>query len=345
MKSLLCLFLIALNCFAASKTQISIPKSMCSDTDIRTKMDPSMKEHFTKPRSQGSIGWCYGFVAADLMSAEVGEALSSIHTSSIYNQSVEDSVITKLAYDIFQPSAFKDIYEGGFIEEAIEEVAKNKVVCIESKLPFNANYGVTTKNLILMMEKLKENSEASNQVFDQKACYEAQAIIKLGKFDILPKDLHKVLVNQNLNHALSDLAKKHCSGDLVKVPKFSVKTKSRPSYPRRLRRDPEKAAKKHSRSIGKYFKAINSQLEKGKPIGIDYNVKHITRQDGMHSSVVTARRWNNGRCEFKVRNSWGKTCATYKPDEVSSCNYWEGSYWITDQKFYEMVNRITYIDS
>jgi hypothetical protein len=83
-------------------------------------------------------------------------------------------------------------------------------------------------------------------------------------------------------------------------------------------------------------------LNNGKPVGISYNVKYVAPFSGFHASTVIARRWNNGRCEYKVRNSWGRSCSSYLKE--IECNRWEGSYWVKDETFYKMAISFTAID-
>ncbi len=65
----ICLFIFSLPLNA------QISSSECSPKDFRSKLPPV--------REQDSIGWCYAFVAADLISFEIGESVSPIYLANI----------------------------------------------------------------------------------------------------------------------------------------------------------------------------------------------------------------------------------------------------------------------
>lgn len=339
----LSIFLSSLSFASFGKVEISIPKSLCENVDIRDEMSPEMKKHFTRPRSQDSIGWCYGFVAADLLSAEVGKPLSSTHISSIFNQNVEESFFLKANFDfnnLFSDKKFESVYEGGWIDKAIKYAVQRDRVCTEDDLPFDGQFGS-----IQLLEEAKRQLEAKDE---NRACTSVSDYKSWANIDVELSRIFALLKKEELNVAMAKIAEEQCNKKMVPLPKLKVKTKRRPSMTqskfggsgRVSKRDRARSVKR----IGDYFKVIDSKLSSGKPIGVNYNVEHITYQDGLHASVLTGRKWENGKCHFKIRNSWGKGCFSYARSKISSCDSEEGSYWVTDQTFYEMVYEINYID-
>ena len=74
MKRVLCFLYFLLSFYSISLAQaldISISEHDCSRIDIRDKR-PELKEFFSTPRDQASVGWCFAFATADLFSAELG---------------------------------------------------------------------------------------------------------------------------------------------------------------------------------------------------------------------------------------------------------------------------------
>lgn len=306
-------------------------------------MSPEMRKHFSVPRDQDGTGWCYAFTAADLISAEVGVPLSSTHTTTIFNRSIDDTAFLKLAYKIgkvFMESDFESTYEGGWVDMALEKAMKNKEVCKESALPFDGKYWGTTSNMVQKLEEVKKH--LSENADPDYVCSKLQKVISKNELNISLAEIQAILVKENMNTALDSIVSHHCQKEMVELPAMKFGSLRTPRLNRRERgRDIEKVGAK----IQKYFEKIDSLLKNGKPIGISYNSTTVVPdQGGGHASVVVARRWRAGKCEFKIRNSWGRTCESYDENEISGCDYLEGSYWVTDQKFYEMANKLNYID-
>lgn len=354
------LFLLSLNSLQAEGLKVKVPKSLCSDLDIRDKMkSEDLKEHFTKPRSQGSVGWCYAFVAADLLSVEMGVPLSSTHVSSIYNAAVykealkneEDRFSFFKGFERTRDKAsnpkFKSIVEGGYIYWGVKDSVTKGSLCSEKELPFDENGpGSTEADLINNLENIKKFEWPS--LPSKLGCERAKSIVEILGLNASVGEVWKLILNNNVNISLEKLTSMSCRDPVkldssievknLKIPKADSKKYARSRFgQKRLKRDKKK--------VIKAFEKIESLLSSGRPVGISYNVSHIIAFDIWHGSSITGRRWNNGRCEFKVRNSWGKGCSIYNDSSIIECNREEGSFWVTDQKLYEMVETITYIDS
>lgn len=325
-----------------SKEKITIPKSMCENVDMRDN-NPQFADFFSSPRSQDSIGWCYGFSAADLLSAELGKPVSAAHASILYNKKVQGNFFWRLAYK-FQSSEFDEVYEGGFAKKALKLMQKNKKVCLEEDLPFDENYSGELERLIKELESLKGYLKSKIRTVKTKCRKVSEFLSENYGLNISVNELYSALVSENLNIVLDEIAKKQCAGKEVEVPKLKVRKRSMPRMSRFSNESHDEAQRRFVKRMTSFFNIIDNKLKDGKPVEVSYNVKHVTNFKGLHSSVVTGRRWHNGRCEFKVRNSWGRSCYSYDNSEISQCDREEGAFWVADQKFYEMVNNITYID-
>lgn len=334
-------------CLPLKAVEVAVPKSQCTDVDIRDGKSQKLRDHFTRPRDQDSIGWCYGFAAADLITAEVGEPVSSYHTSSLFNEKIDSSLFWRLNYSIyglFSEGSFGEVYEGGWVDKAINAAVKSGEICKEEDWPFDAQMYKEVYSGIQAFESIRKRlSEEDPDV--AKACGEIESILSARPyFNLEVEEVLFQLENNNLNKSLAKMAAQSCGEGQLSMPKFEVKESSRPRLNSSVRRGEPRAVKRYIKNIQKHFGKVNDQLEAGKPLAIDYNVKHVTRQDGLHASVLTARRWRNGKCEYKIRNSWGRGCASYTSSEITGCDYGEGSFWVTDQKLYEMADNFTYIE-
>ncbi|WP_417334777.1 hypothetical protein [Halobacteriovorax marinus] len=343
MKSLiLTLLLVSANAYSID---VKIPKEQCSDVDIRDKMSPELKAHFSEPQNQDGVGWCYAFAAADLMSAETNKPLSSTHVSAIFNKGVDENFFLRTGYKIgklFTGGAFDTSYEGGWIDWAIEDSSEAVYVCTEEALPFDRNRYGETARIINALEDIKkdiDNEEMTN------ICSRIEVIRNKSFENLKVEEIYRILEEDNLNRALSDIIKKNCKGHMVKVDEYDVKTIRRPSIRNRKNESPFSARKRAKKKVLKNFEKIDEVLKKGRPLGVSYNVKHVMKQKGLHASVVTARRWKNGKCQFKIRNSWGRSCASYDRKEIEECNYEEGSFWVSDQKFIDLADTLDYISN
>ncbi len=338
--SLFLLLLIATHGVASEERIIQIPKHMCGSVDIRSTR-PALQEIFSTPRNQGLIGWCYGFAAADLISAEVGETLSSAHVSSIYNKKVASNFFWRIGYsigDLFKKDDMGEVYEGGFIGKAIKDTISLGSVCREADMPYDRKYLGQFRDIMEGLDKLSEKL-SSNKISDTEARDSLRLILDPQLFPLTdPSTILQDLREKNLNKVVEDVMRSNCGENLVNLPDMKVRNKTKP----RLRNDSEESFDSSVRRIGKFFSALNEKLEAGKPVGISYNVNRVTRQSGGHASVVIARRWKIDQCEYRIRNSWGHSCASYKDD--IECDSSDGSFWVSDDKLYKMSKSITYIE-
>lgn len=339
-KTIFLLLIIATHAVANDERIISIPQHMCSDVDVR-EVRPALDDIFSVPRNQGLIGWCYGFAAADLISAEVGVSVSSAHVSSIYNKKVASNFFWRIGYsigDLFKKDDMGEVYEGGFISKAIKNTLSSGSVCREGDIPYDKKYLGQFRDIMQGLDELSHRLE-KNRITHTEALAELKVFLDEDLFPTV--DYEQVLEDiqkKNLNKVVEGIMRANCGENLVSLPKMKVKNKSKP----RLSQETEDRFNSSVRRIGKYFRALNEKLESGKPVGISYNVKRVTRQSGGHASVVIGRRWKNNQCEYQIRNSWGDSCRSYK--EGIECDEKSGSFWVSDDTLYKMSKSITYIE-
>lgn len=327
---------------------IKIPQSECSQVDIRDSMNNEMKEHFTTPKNQGNLGWCYAFTAADLISAEIQKPISSKHISAIYNQAIEDKKLnsfgSKLKRIFSKPKKKKEkIFELGHVEVAIKKALDQKNLCHENDLPFDASYNGATQKLIESIEYAKDYISTQNYDNDT-ICNELIALKEAYPINIEYHEIYSILNNNNINSAFKQIIEKNCKNKETPFENFNVSKYLR----KRVR--PDSYYNSHTRikrlnnNAKIFFKKIDNVLTKGKPLGISYELSNVTIQGGKHSSVLTGRRWKDGSCQFKIRNTWGESCAAYNEGKIKECISEEGSFWVDEKTFYKMVYKLTYID-
>lgn len=305
----------------------TVTQEQCSDTDIREtnpkiKNNPELKAHFSSPMDQDSIGWCYGFAAADMVSAAVGTPVSASHLSNMYNERVENSFWLKKGYDLFQkinPKINDGFYEGGFVGMAIKALSKKGKICKESDFPFDQEYQGQMYFLFARLESSKKSAR-DFQYTDELACQvTSDALARSGFGDVNLTHLSSKITETSVNSIITEVANQRCQ-EMVKIPELKTKRILKPSTPWGKKR---------------YFRLVNEALEKGKPVSLLFNAKHFSVHNVPHVTTAVARRWKNGRCEYKIRNSWGKSCESYLPG--IECNKEEGSFWISDDDIQKHV--------
>ncbi|WPU63639.1 hypothetical protein [Peredibacter starrii] len=328
------LFLLVLSFSAMAQ----VSQKDCAPTDIRNtnpniRDSKEMQAHFSTPRNQDSIGWCYGFTGADLMSAEMKTPISSLHTSLIYGQYKEMGLLDYLK-EVVDPTPsplkkqtsgnFKFIKEGGFVDIAILALKQRGKVCTEKALPFDQHLGRTTMSLIRKMEEIKL-SVINKKLQEKIICEEISRV--LPDYGLNSVDFEMVshsLMKDRVDKTMDLMVRQYCKDNMVRVPARTVNT----LYPKT-------AAPKT------FFDTLNQTLNRGRPLAYYYDVKHVASFSGNHTSLITARRWNKGKCEYKVRNTWGKTCAYYQ--KGIDCNREEGSFWMSDEKLKNSSYLVQYL--
>jgi hypothetical protein len=296
----------------------------CSDLDIQ-KINPRID--FPEPVSQLNAGWCYAFVAADMLSAETGKHVSYAHTMAIYNRSLSQSLFSRSKNELQYQFAknkpqFRYVYEAGNATDAIKSVVKTSSVCSEESMPY-------TVNLIFIerLDRFQTKLRSKNYVPSENDLNEMKEILTLNRYtNSDPQTVLNNLRTININETYERVMKENCKEFINLNPLHSI-TMKKPRL---------------SSHLLNYLNSINSVLEIGKPVGIGYNTSLIeVGGNGAHASLITARRFNNETCEYKIRNSWGKTCDKYKPG--IECVKEEGSYWVSDKTLLDMLFEYYYI--
>lgn len=312
-----------------ARASLILPESQCGSVDIR-EVKPELREYFSTPLNQDSVGWCYGFVAADLLTAKNQKPVSAFHVSTLYNQAISRDLLWRILYDIgeeINEGGLGDIYEGGYIGRAMKAAQRNRSVCSEEQLPFDGDAWGGTRADLTRLENLRglirENTDK------EVACEMIERVFPLGAFGNTNfEQIRSELSRRNINGALANIVGEACRENPVVLSEAKIKNMGRPSRTNRARQN--------------YLSAINTSLTSGLPVGISWNTRGATGVSGRHASSVIARRWHNGKCQYKIRNSWGTSCYSYLPG--IECNSPEGAFWINDDQFHEMVSGITVVE-
>lgn len=276
-------------------------------------------------RNQDSVGWCYAYTAADLISFKLNKKISAV---SLYSSGQE------IENDIRDRESSK----GGDIGSSlVDYVAKNKGLCLEADLPSNdfkfcahKRYNDFLNNLISVVREKKLDQElSSNQCFgaDLEAAFPGLNISMIRNH--VNKAGSKKLVEFLYTHQCTKL-----SFPGIKINPVTV------------------SSSRFEASV--LLKTLDEQITKGSPAGIGYDYNKLNDEPGTggHGSLVVGRRTNpeSQACEYLVRNSWGKNCeqtegaglSCHKNCDTNGCRY-SGHFWVSDERLKKSIIGVTYL--
>jgi len=321
---LLLLFLVS-NIQAADFVPVS--ENDCSNTDIRDH-HPELKEFFSTPRDQESISWCYGFVAADLLSVEVGRPVSALHMSSIFNKSVASDEAEQKKYSSLKGRSFRYAFEYGFTDKALEAALTEGAICPEETLPFESKIKKdATVEMIKTIESVKVQCKDTDKVHLKE---ELKTVLPKNDYgDLNYNRILRIIKKKDINVSLEKIASLVCKGHQIKIPPLRVVTFDK--------------LKPTKETTDSYLNVLNKALTLGKPVGIYFDTKYINKKSFNHQSSIIGRKWENNKCHFRLRNSWGDYTGSYLPEtKIDPADY---SVWVTDETLDKMSDHLTYLES
>ncbi len=282
----------------------------CSDVNIKDK--------FPKVRNQDSVGWCYAFVAADMISYKAGFNVSAADIAVNYSQKFN---VSHEKRKINQGELHEDV-EGGWTAKAIENAAA-KGICKESDSP--SEYFVEDKDI---GDFIKSAEDPFSQLYSPPTFLDAGSSKSLCLSEKSPflNDLHKVITHSQPNNIMYQLNEKRCEG-------------------KRLTLQPDKYAVEENKGPKvDLIKSIHETLNKKNPASIGYNVKFLKdeRTEGNHASIVVGRRYNQeaNSCQFLIRNSWGSGCKNYAEPYSLQENCNDGHIWVPEETLHQNIYRV-----
>ena len=310
----------------------------CSTVDVRDSMTPASKERFSTPYSQGEIGWCFGYVAADMLSQATGDSISALHTSAYYDSTLNG--IERWGREIFSAKSVVD--DGGEIDGAISEIQHLGHYCPESsihsvglmtiQLPFGSGSyplsNVGTKEFLQSLDKYRQGQ------CDAQCTVLLDSLLTAYVPTTSPQALKDYVLahkDQPMDKLLFAMLDNSCNAKKNFPKEYSVVSFSQGST--RTKRD------EYSRDLSDH---IDDALDAGSVVGLSYHARYITPMTSAifadsHASTIIGRQKINNVCHYLVRNSWGATC-DYRDGVI--CVKDQGAYWVTRQIMNVMADEI-----
>jgi C1A family cysteine protease len=321
-------------------------KKKKSCTNIDNRKEPLIKivngKKVDVVRDQDSIGWCYAFAAADLISHKVGKKVSATDIANGYNDGSFGEFFGKKETDM----------EGGFTASAAN-IALKKGLCLEKNLPsddyeYSTNFNL--KSAYDSVEKLYENYRKRVSYSTRRGTrYLSGAKLKKSqnkfKKDLLcnkiDHDANEIFPNVSLEEVYNIVKSAGSSNDLIdKLVKKSCEPRIKPNVNLSFEADGDFTFN------STMLKTINKKLDSGDILGIHYKAGTLRNlldspSSGRHASLIVARRFNekSGSCDYLIRNSWGKTYGPSYDERTDSEN---GNHWMPEEYLMKTMHGISY---
>lgn len=313
------------------KNFMSDIQKRCTPQDKRSKMPPV--------RDQDTIGWCYAYTAADMVSFKTGRNVSAIDVAINYNNNknlnVAVSGLSRAASSLFEADNLSGALrgaatvlkntsqkimlnserEGGHTNEAIQATQRVGGFCLEQDLPSDS-YQTARLGQVLQMINEVENVFGQASHNNQDQAYFAASVL----CENIGTPLTEIFGNLKVE-VIADILVQSYQKDLVTGLRNL-----------RCRKRTEMTAQVRNLSRDSRMEEIDNILSNSGIVGIEYNFKMLNLRGfdnqavTYHASTIVGRKWNEEAktCQYLVRNSWGKSCEPYR--EPERCE--QGYIWI-----------------
>lgn len=295
-------------------------------------------------RNQDGLGWCYSYVAADLLSYKTGKRISALGL-----------VRPGVYFDIAIP---KQRVAGYTAQKTLEYIEAKKNLCLESEIS-STDYELSRKNKIAsnlylhnILSDIQSIYHEGREVIDKnymarekkepEQCLSSGSMEKLKKIfpGLTCKAVLEIVSAYTKEGFLDNLIKKSCQ--TMKMPEFVAETK-------------------HKREFlvfeNDIVRDVDQALESKNIAGIGYNYARVTNMKGEanHASIIVGRKLNpkTKQCEYLVRNSHGKNCSARNPetrcdtscanDFSKDCKRENGYFWVSKRLLSEIMYSVTVV--
>ncbi|WII73406.1 hypothetical protein QJS83_05925 [Bdellovibrio sp. 22V] len=324
-----------------------ISKKDCSAVDASTHMGPV--------RDQGSIGWCFAFASADVMTEylklDPTNRVSAFDVALQYYKNEREDFI-RILNDVWTRKALPSTSENrklyddhsAMIWSSLKDRPSN-VMQMQggwsdlSLLSYNNKSGVCTERN-LPSELPLARKERENYIYESLALEYVRAQNTTKPFECPPFFSDSELTN--LTGVITDIINK---GNKNKVlGKIEASCSNRMPLTKPLL--PSSTWGSPSANMAQ----VNKNLSKNIPTIISYDAQKIFGDDARvrpsmptHASSIVGRRWNTKTktCEFKLRNTWGTSWCPSSRFPADRCD--KGNVWLTAKELAPFISATTHI--
>ncbi|MGE3609787.1 MAG: hypothetical protein AB7I27_09405 [Bacteriovoracaceae bacterium] len=297
------IFFIA-SCFARPEVKFS-----CTPKDLRG-------ERLGPIRNQDSISTCFAFTAADLLTYKLGQRISGIDIA-LYKR----GYFTRMMMDSLGP-----LKVGGEVPDAFQG-SLERGWCLEKDFPSEDN--IMGGDYYALFKKIRDYKKLL-KMNEAQVC-EVKDLLS----SVFPKNdrdkLFENFLRSTEDQLLKDLAGDSCKR--IKGKDIKLVTKSRNFL---------------FDNINELRDSMDKQLDQNNILGFAYNAKILKNKDAQvqsalaaHTSLIVGRRPNpkTGKCEYLIRNSYGRSCSMYDPR--LACE--EGYLWMPVDSLKRAMHEVYYV--
>lgn len=284
---------------------------------LRSVGKDALIEHFKKPRSQDSTGFCSGYSSSDAISFATGVPVSALYMS------VAVSAENQRGLDINE--VIKNVQENGYCPES----------SIPSSTTYSSDLGESSLYSFLdyFQEYINKTNGGQKNIDDCGNCttmFFEKYLKPTIPGSIL--DLVNEVIKKNANVRLKsvrEILTRVCGKNLVASPNIEFELVQ-------------------SVSNQQYVNKIQEALENSSMpvIVIDTSTFVKVGPHYRHAMVVAGKRiGSNGKCEYMIRNSWGRSCSFYTPEVANTCNENTGTFWLPESQLTKTLDEVAVVKS
>jgi hypothetical protein len=268
-------------------------------------------------RDQDSIGWCYAFAGADLLTYKLGKKVSAVDVAMNYNDGWFKNTLKRVGWG---EQDFQGATPQG-MGTAIDNTKAKGGACLEANLRSEDNGYSTIMSNLTEIDNLKKKSGTLNSM----TC---PSVVQRVFPTIQAKEFLEISENASRATLISMLSDKACK------PRLSLKGV-----------EVEYTSPSFLGDTTEVLNQIDRQLSRKNILALAYNAQFLydrnSKKNGGHASTIVGRRFNksNGECEYLVRNSWGRGCSSYDP--YYTCE--AGNIWIPKSVVSKGVINVSFI--
>lgn len=331
--------------------QVEPSSRSCTSIDYRSELPPI--------RNQGSIGWCYAFSAADLVSHKLQQNISPVDIALSFNNSLNQNTVARTTRDTARlisrymgletgeqknpptPASIREHFlsnftpesqrESGWVDQSIMATQARGGFCLDAPISGLAENNDEFISVIAMMERMRNGYSLSLEKTPDLDV--AEFVCNYGS---IPESLTDPISTIGLER-ITQYLEGRLIGDLFYglVNEQCQNRISASFEAQEINLNPLSTEEK--------LQTINQILENGSILSINFMSQMLTGPDTpgeYHAAPIVGRRQNteNQQCEYLVRNSWGPSCEAYTTNEC------EGGYvWVSESDIVEHAQQLNHL--
>lgn len=289
-------------------------------------------------RNQGSIGWCYAYAAADLVSYELDQNISARDIAQQNNLSANRREAED-ARDVIDHLPSPSRRESGDTVEALFAAANSRGFCPEEVMPSGIPEEEGAADAIETVNALDPNSSNESDLESDPNGLGAA----MESFQDFDKSLSEATTEENRYLAAQRFCEENRAiiqnyfpqgfeGGVVEAlvqssgDSFQYLSESQCSDEQRVHIDGEIEMVTFDTPEGGSIGDIDRVLENGGIVAVHYYTDVFGTPSDMqdletHASTVVGRQWDEeaGRCQYILRNSYGANCTQYPEHANIDC--------------------------